>query len=102
MDWNQLISTYRKSGMSASAFARGQKISVSSFFYHLDKANKAAKKGAKKAHTNGHATNGHHKTGFIDLTAKAMIEVETKSGTILRLPTDIDPAKLKEILEVLQ
>lgn len=103
MDWNQMVADYHKSGMTGSAFARSRKVSVSAFFYHLDKARKAAKATGKKSRTNsnGH-TNGHHKNGFIDLTAQAMIEIETKGGTIVRLPQSIDAQKLKEIVEALQ
>lgn len=98
MDWIKTVAEYHKSGLSGSEFARRNKISLSSFFYHLDKSKKLAKQTAKsKPKTNGHARNG-----FIDLTASPMIEIETKSGAIIRLPQSIDAAKLKEIVEALQ
>lgn len=103
MDWIKTVAEYHKSGLSGSEFSRRKGVSLSSFFYHLDKSRKLAKKAAKKSRTNGNGhTNGHARNGFIDLTASPMIEIETKGGAIIRLPQSIDAVKLKEIVEALQ
>lgn len=99
MDWNKTLADYHRSGLSGSAYCRNKKIKPSGFFYYLAKERKAADQPAPKK--NGH-TNGHHKNGFIDLTATPMIEIETKGGAIIRLPQSIDASKLKEIVEALQ
>jgi len=93
-----MVSEYHKSGESISEFARSKNIAPQTLWYHVDKRKKAFKKSRRKM--NG--TNGHAKNTFIDLTAKSMIELETKQGTILRLPTDIDPVRLLQIIEVLK
>lgn len=77
---------YYSSGLSGSAFCKQKNIPLSGFFYQLKK---------HKAPTKA-------KNSFLPVGTQPMIEVETKSGAIVRIPTSVSSDELRAILGAIQ
>lgn len=93
VDWSSLIAKFRKveSSISQSDFARKHNVKPGTFSYHLVRASRKAK---KSVHVKARG-------GFTQVGGAQMIEVETKKGTVVRIPSDIDAESFKNIVEVL-
>lgn len=96
-NWAKVMEQYRASGLSGSEFCRQKNIPPSGFFYQQAQFRKKGLLPKANGQTKAPAKNS-----FIQVGQAPMIEIETKAGTILRVPTPVSGDELKQILGAIQ